>query len=36
MKIVIADIPDEGLELDIEERVEVEDVSMSGPVISHL
>jgi len=36
MKIVIADIPDEGLELDIEERVEVEDVSLPGPVISHL
>ncbi len=36
MKIVIADIPDEGLELDIEEKVEVEDVSLSGPVISHL
>lgn len=36
MKIVIADIPDEGLEVDIEERVEVEDVSLSGPVISQL
>jgi uncharacterized protein len=36
MKIVIADIPDEGLEVDIEERVELEDVSLSGPVISHL
>lgn len=36
MKIVIADIPDEGLELDIEERVNVEDVALSGPVISQL
>jgi len=36
MKIVIADIPDEGLEVDIEERVELEDVSLSGPVISQL
>ena len=36
MKIVIADIPDEGLEVTIEERVELEDVSLSGPVISQL
>lgn len=36
MKIVIADIPDEGLEVDIEERVELEDVVLSGPVISQL
>jgi uncharacterized protein len=36
MKIVIADIPDEGLEVDIEERLIVEDVALSGPVISQL
>jgi uncharacterized protein len=36
MKIVIADIPDEGLILDIQEKLNTEDVSLTSPVISKL
>lgn len=36
MKIVIADIPDEGLIVDIEEPLSTEDVKLSSPVVSRL
>lgn len=36
MKIVIADIPDEGLDVDIEEKVNIEDGSLTSPVVSRL
>ncbi|SPQ01841.1 conserved hypothetical protein [Candidatus Sulfobium mesophilum] len=36
MKILIADIPDEGLDVDIKERVNIDDTSLSYPVISRL
>jgi uncharacterized protein len=36
MKIVIADIPDEGLIVDLEEKLTPEDVSLSCTVTSHL
>ncbi len=36
MKIVIADIPDEGLHLDIKERIDLEGVSLKSPVAAGL
>ena len=36
MKIIISDIPDEGLVLDLEEKFESEDVSLLSPVRAHL
>lgn len=36
MKILIADIPDEGLDVDIKESVNIEDASFSSPVIARL
>lgn len=36
MKIVIADIPDEGLHIDIEEKVDLEGVSLMSPVTADL
>lgn len=36
MKILIADIPDEGLYLDIEEKINIENVSLLSPASAHL
>jgi uncharacterized protein len=36
MKIVIADIPDEGLQIDIEEKVDLEGISLISPVTAYL
>lgn len=36
MKIIISDIPDEGLILDLEEKIEEEDISLLSPVKAHL
>lgn len=36
MKIVIADIPDEGLIIDVQDKMTVEDVSLSSPVTAQL
>jgi DUF177 domain-containing protein len=36
MKIVIEDIPDDGLEIDLEEKIELEDVTLFSPVSGHL
>lgn len=36
MKIVIADIPDEGLHIDIEEKVDLEGISLMSPVTADL
>jgi DUF177 domain-containing protein len=36
MKILIADIPDEGLDIDLEEKMDIEDVSLFSPVSGHL
>ncbi|MBI5639640.1 MAG: DUF177 domain-containing protein [Nitrospirae bacterium] len=36
MKILIADIPDEGLDLDFEEKITNEDLSLSSPVSARL
>ena len=36
MKIIISDIPDEGLVLDLEEKFESEEVSLLSPVRAHL
>ncbi|MEJ2696405.1 MAG: DUF177 domain-containing protein [Candidatus Sulfobium sp.] len=36
MKILIADIPDEGLEIDLEEKIETEDATLFSPVFGHL
>lgn len=36
MKIIISDIPDEGLDLDLEEKFEAEEVCLLSPVKAHL
>lgn len=36
MKITIADIPDEGLEIDLKEKTDIEDVTLFSPVSGHL
>ena len=36
MKIAIADIPEEGLEIDLEEKIDVDDVVLPSPVCGHL
>jgi len=36
MKIVIADIPDEGIHIDIEEKVDLEGISLMSPVTADL
>jgi len=36
MKIVIADIPDEGLIIDVQEKLNTEDVALASPVITRL
>jgi len=36
MKILIADIPDEGLSLDIEEKLNIQDIPVSAPVTARL
>jgi len=36
MKIIISDIPDEGLDLDFEEKFEAEEIRLLSPVKAHL
>jgi uncharacterized protein len=36
MKIVIADIPDEGLIIDVQEKLHIEDIVIASPVITRL
>jgi uncharacterized protein len=36
MKLLIEDIPDEGLELDLKEKVELEDTPLFSPVTAHI
>jgi uncharacterized protein len=36
MKILIEDIPDEGLDIDLEEKMDIEDLTLFSPVTGHI